>query len=262
MSNIKIKVPNILPEGYVKEYMPPKKNVNNFSQWFPQVENCGIRVPKSMFFNVPAEIQRLFYMDEDGAVEKIDAWLHENVVPKMAGARKYFLKNGAFSNKFDFKHCITGKLMLLADIIEINYTSLMYETGGIDEIVLREVIPTDERITPCIYNGMPLRNEFRVFYDFDKREMLYSVNYWDYDYCRPHLKARADAIIFDAMRTEMEAVYRAKHVEVESLVAESMRDVDMQGRWSIDVLLDELGVYWLIDMAVAEKSAYWREEDI
>jgi len=45
---------------------------------------------------------------------------------------------------------------------------------------------------------------------------------------------------------------------MEALVAEHMRDVDMSGQWSIDILLDDYRNPWLIDMAQGERSAYWK----
>lgn len=258
LSEVKIKVPKLIPDGYVAEFKAPSKNANNFSNWFQHVENCGIAVPKSQVFEVPLSVQRSFYMENEAVdYANIAAWLESTVVPHMTGHPQFFIKNGAFSNKFNFKHCLTNKYRLVNDVIEINWASLMFDTGGIDELVLREVIQTDERITPCIYNGMPLRSEFRVFYDYDKREVLYSVNYWDYEYCRPHLRSRTDQIVFDAMRDVLCDRFVQNREVVEALVAKAMEGVSMVGRWSVDILLDELGQYWLIDMAEAERSAYW-----
>ncbi|GHU61019.1 hypothetical protein AGMMS49975_30210 [Clostridia bacterium] len=86
---------------------------------------------------------------------------------------------------------------------------------------------------------MPLRTEIRVFYDFDKREVLYSANYWDYDYCRSNIRARADQIIFDALKDEILTGYEKYRKQAEDAVAKAMRGVNMTGKWSIDLLLEE-----------------------
>lgn len=45
---------------------------------------------------------------------------------------------------------------------------------------------------------------------------------------------------------------------VQVMVSDAMRDVQgLTGQWSADVLLDEQGKFWLIDMAIAQRSAYW-----
>ena len=47
---------------------------------------------------------------------------------------------------------------------------------------------------------------------------------------------------------------------VQAMVSNAMRDVQgLTGQWSVDVLLDEQGKFWLIDMAIAQRSAYWEQ---
>ena len=55
-------------------------------------------------------------------------------------------------------------------------------------------------------------------------------------------------------------MYEDHKTEVVNKVDLAMLGVKMTGKWSIDVLLDEWGNYWLIDMAKAENSAYWNPE--
>jgi hypothetical protein len=56
-------------------------------------------------------------------------------------------------------------------LCNIQYESLTLDTGKNHEVVLREWIPCPEDTTR-IYNGMPLRPEMRLFYDFDKHLTL------------------------------------------------------------------------------------------
>ena len=138
-------------------------------------------------------------------------------------------------------------------------------------------------IIPCIYKGLPFRPEFRVFYDFDLHEVLFTVNYWDYEYCRPHLFDATDKIIFDKMRPYIVHAYDLFKEKVASAVSQAMEGVtDLTGPWSIDVMLENYPIsiqeelvkdlsanyylkveeepqLWLIDMAKAECSAYWEK---
>lgn len=66
--------------------------------------------------------------------------------------------------------------------------------------MVRKFIESSAGMTPCIYNGLPLRPEFRVFYDFDARKPIFTANYWDYDYVYPHLYHATDKIIFEHER--------------------------------------------------------------
>ena len=50
---------------------------------------------------------------------------------------------------------------------------------------------------------------------------------------------------------------------VEQLVSKHMKSTEgLSGQWSIDILEDEAGKFWLIDMAIAQRSAYWDESKI
>lgn len=247
--------------SYEKAYDYEKQNPNNLSSWFPKIKDCGIKVPETMIFTVPiTAFIALNEMDEGGDMECVRRFIYEDVIPQMNGSQ-YFLKNGCFSNKFDFRSCITGKTTLYTDYLNISYASMcmgITGTGGMTELILRGVIPHDPRRVPAIYNGMPLRTEIRVFYDFDAREVLYSANYWDYDYVRPHLQKRTDRIIFDHMRDEIKSGFDKHDEPVKAMIADHLKTVDLTGKWSVDVLVDDRGAYWLIDMAEAARSAYWK----
>jgi len=228
----------------------------NLSFWFPMIESCGIKVPETSFYQVPADVFEAFFMERAGDRELIQCFVTEAVIPHMT-QQPYFLKNGCFRNKFDFRSCMTDKHRIIEDIIAINYAALCVESGGYTEIVLREPIPFNQRETPCIYHGMPLQTEIRTFYDFDKREVLYSANYWDYDTVRPHLYDMTDTIIFDAMKDKILSGYEEWRPKVEVMTTEHMAAVNLTGKWSIDYLVDFKGKVWLIDMAKAARSTYW-----
>lgn len=237
---------------------------NNFSFWFPKVKDCGIKVPRSVIFQTPQDMYEHFYMEHQKEdMRTIQKWVDEVIEPglKEAGLNGLlFIKNGTFSNKFDASTCLVrlepGRLAL--SIAAVNYESACVDAGGETELVIRERIDYNRRKTPCIYNGLPLRPEFRVFYDFAKHQVIFSANYWDYDYVYPHLYEATDKIIFEHERQRIESEFIARKSEVEQLVKDHMESVSgLDGPWSVDIMLDEAGQYWLIDMAVAEQSAYW-----
>lgn len=149
------------------------------------------------------------------------------------------------------------KLLKLLTIL-INYEAICCGAEGADEIVVRKFIESSAGMTPCIYNGLPLRPEFRVFYDFDARKPIFTANYWDYDYVYPHLYHATDKIIFEHERERLEGVYAHFKDAVQDKVADAMQNVQgLTGQWSVDVLMDEREKFWLIDMAIAQRSAYW-----
>lgn len=239
---------------------------NLFSKWWPAVKDCGIKVPKSTVFPVPPELIRHFYMETpDEDIAAVRAWVDKIVRPglKEAGLQGLpFVKNGDFSNKFDAdKSCMVRPNELADAIININYAAMCCGAdmgGGCNELVVRERIQHDARVTPCIYSGLPLRSEFRVFYDFDLKKVLFTANYWDYDNVYEHLYDVTDKIIFDHEWERLESTFKEKKDMVEELVAEHMARVEgLSGPWSVDLMMTEAGEMYLIDMAVAEQSTYW-----
>ena len=59
---------------------------------------------------------------------------------------------------------------------------------------------------------------------------------------------------------DIDKMYEEHKQDVVNKIDLAMLGVNMSGKWSIDVLLDEWNNYWLIDMARAGHSAYWNAE--
>lgn len=246
-----------------------KKDKNNFSNWFPRIKNCGIAVPNSVMIPVPEEVAKAYFMDnQERDLQTITDWVKKAVMPEgeklMRSTPYIFVKNGTFSDKFTFRNCQCRLLLpeMVTAITEINYSSLMLGAGGISELVLREYIPSNNQKIPCIYDGMPLRTEFRCFYDFDQKKLLYSVNYWDWDYCHDSIARNAtDRIVYEAYYPQVEEEYRARLPQVEAMIRTHLKDVDVTGIWSVDILYNaEDDTFYLIDMATAKTSAYWKPD--
>lgn len=244
-----------------------RKDPNNLSFWFPKIKDCGIAVPKTFIFNPPEKVVEAYFMDNiEKDRETVLEYVKDEILPVLPMEMSVlFVKNGTFSNKYDFSDCKVMKIAqyLTEKIINQNYTAAMYDAGGLSEIVIREFIGTLSYIREnllCIYNGMPLRPEFRVFYDFDKKELLYSVNYWDYDYCHEAIERNeTDGIVYNKIYPEIEKFYNEHYEEVKNMVSKYMKNVQLTGKWSVDIMYDEESdMYYLIDMAVAEQSAYWK----
>lgn len=237
-------------------YKDHKQNKNNFSYWYKKVKDCGIKMVNCHIYQIPFSQYKNSHSDEKTKVKKFEKYIEKII--KDLPYKMYNIKNGTYSDKFNFVNCMALKSEIPQKINLINYSSAIVGAGGYTELVVRDVINYDYETIPTIYNGMPLRSEFRVFYDFDKRNILYSVNYWDFDYCYNHLNI-TDKIIFEHERDRLETNFINRKEEVENLVDYHMKNVKMKGKWSIDILYNELeDTYYLIDMALAHRSAYWR----
>ena len=257
-------------ENYYNEL---KESKNNMSYWLPKVEECGIEIPLTKIFNVPQNVVYQFGCIDDRskqqeAFETIYNWVKEEVIPNLPFelTSLCFIKNGAFSNKFDFKTCASAgnTLDITKSLIDINYLSMLYDTGGNTEFAIRQRIHYNYATTPCIYNGMPLQNEYRIFYDFDNKKPLYIVNYWDWDYCYESISREyTDKIIYEHTYPKLKEHYENNKDKVMQFVHEHMQNVQgLDGIWSVDILEDMDNEYWLIDMAEGHRSAYWNPDKV
>ena len=238
-------------------------NPNNFSFWFPKIRSCGLPMPGTVIIPVPEEVIRSEFLERDGDRQRITDFIKDSVLPAIPKEwNGIFIKNGCFSDKFDFSLCHPKKGLksISHSFREINMDSLAFDTGGNAEFVIREYIegtPEDNRWT--IYNGMPLRPEVRVFYDFSRKRVLYSANYWDWDYCHDSIcsKFTEEKNNYEAAYPHILEMYEKEKGTVESLAHEHFKDIpDIEGFWSADFMLAG-GQWWLIDMAIAGMSAYW-----
>lgn len=247
---------------------PERDRMNALPYWFPKIEkpakNAGLKVPKTIWADIPVPVQRAFYMEGPDDMATITAFVDRTVRPAIrdAGLGLVFLKNGSYSHKFDARSaCLPVMSDLPHAVMSIMYEAMLrcgFQYDGTDVLVMRERIGHDPRNTPCIYNGLPFRPEYRVFYDFDAKRRIFTAEYWDKDYVYGKLYDLTDKLVFDAWYDRIHGEYLSNKARVENLVETAMAGVSgLSGPWSVDVMQDENGDFWLIDMAVAEMSAYW-----
>ena len=230
-----------------------------FSKWFPFIEGKGFKTPESTIIPVPQDVFIACYDPHIKAQrELIESFVKENIASLMQEHKTYFCKNGSFSNKFNFKDCWTYKQRITESFININYAALCCEAGGVSEFILREPVFTRRCIYSTIYNGMPLRPEFRVFYDFTNHKPLYIVNYWDYDYCAEHIYDPEDRKVFDDTREYLDTMFNKHKFRAMRESESNLRNVTgLDGIWSVDLMMADDDTFFLIDMAVGIQSAYW-----
>lgn len=262
-------------ENYMK-YL--RENKNNFSYWFPKlsvVNRHGIMVPKSYIVDVPEDIYEAFFQERKGDRCLIRQWTHKAVLPiikKHFDGKEVFLKNGCYSGKFNFDKCCHIKAgASLEDIVthlcELQMDSLLKETDGNLEMVLREWIQPEEG-NKTIYGGMPLRTEMRLFYDFSNHKPLYWVNYWNWDDCHDPIcigwdgERKEDADVYEEYYSYIDEELGLCYEKHWQTIVDALQQVSsMEGIWSVDFLFEKEQV-WLIDAAIGPRSHYWDSEKI
>lgn len=258
-------------------YKEDREYPENFSNWYPHIVNFGYFKCADVIAN------QVFTYDETEkmrAVDRIDDvdWdmmnkILEPTLSKMEDYTMYSIKNGCFSNKFEFTTSIANKQNLAKQLWKINYQSSMFETGGYTELVVRELIPYLPKETPTIYNGMPLREELRVFYNMDTHKIEYIEDYWKYKYCAKNIREKTDRIVFDWFHNKLKT-RNVQHIErlkeLKQIIYDNIDtlkfDGELHGIWSIDFMyVDDVSSYsglWLIDMARGFRSAYWNPDKL
>lgn len=265
-------------ETSASEYLNDlRSDPNNMSKWLPAItpaagEQRKLRIPKTVIVQVPDDVCLSFFMEHQGADrDRVIQFVKDQIAPKVKEAGfypRFFMKNGGFSDKYQFNLCEPGpdEVNIAMNLISMNYDALCFDANGITEVCMRELIPHNEKATPCIYHGMPLRPEFRVFYDFNRHQPLYVANYWDWDYCHDAIcRNCTDRIVYESYYPKLLDQYNRHKNDVVKMVEDDMQSVSgLNGVWSVDVMLCEPQEYWedyegfwLIDMAVGCRSAYW-----
>lgn len=258
--------PEYLKKLSERHYKEDREYPENFSNWYSHILDFGYFKHSNIIANQIFTLEEIKIMRETDNIDEVN-WdkikrILSPTLDKMNKNQVYNIKNGCFSNKFDFKTCLATKDNLAQQLWKINYNSTMFETGGYTELVVREVIPNNFE-NPTIYNGMPLREEVRVFYNFDKKKIEYIVDYWDYEYCYKNLYNINDKIIFNWFHNKTEGRkenHQTKLENIKTTICEKMNtlkfDDKLKGIWSIDFLNEGNDLY-LIDMARGFRSAYW-----
>lgn len=250
-----------------KMYEDSLNNKNNMSYWLPKVINCGIKSPETIIIPLNFEQFKWFcgdnYSEED--IKSMAKYIKSELdINDFNANRNLFIKTGNFSNKFDFSTCkVTNLNNIGQQFLDIYYTAMMVGAGNNTELVIREFIENKE-IKDTIYNGMPLNTEFRVFYNFDTKEVLGTFNYWDTKVVAESLakkmkydkEAMLDYNVFMTASKKIEKEFEQLYNKSTNLVKDCMKKIDLQGAWSIDLMYVN-GEFYLIDMALANQSYYY-----
>lgn len=258
---------------------------NSIGHWFPELvrayrDSEFFRIPATTIAKVPLTLLQLTRLDyhslTPSTIQIVDNWAH--AVFRLNDERDYFVKTGTYSSKFDFRNCLVHGEKEVRELGEyllyIHHQALqmagplsfpcIYGVSTTNEWVVREFIP-DKEGNPCIYHGLPLHTEYRVFVDCDSDAVIGVSPYWEpktmlnrfgscSDANSPH--QMHDYVIFKSHEATLMRRYRENVDSVVEHIREFLPALDLQGQWSIDVMQNG-DDFWIIDMAVAENSAFY-----
>ncbi|MBR1376916.1 MAG: hypothetical protein IJ565_03785 [Bacilli bacterium] len=231
---------------------------NDLSFWYPKTNNIGFKCPKTLITKFTDNEVNLIRCNNFRSLDKddiLDRIMKENSEVDLKN--ELFVRLGMGSNKFHFDSChltnIDELYPKLLSILEDMYFRLEWHDKI--NLVLREFIKTNYKRN-TIYDGLALNTEFRVFYDFDKNEVLGIYNYWDKNTMLDNLKYPVDLINFADTTEEIEKDFNRLSPRLNDEVNSKMPNANLNGKWSIDFMYDG-NEFVLIDMAHAECSYYY-----
>ena len=235
------------------------KNVNELSFWYPKIEVIGFKTPMTLIKKLTFEEFKWLGSDSyspekiEEFNQNLNIFLDENHWDK---TKDLFVKSGLCSNKFVFKFPYVKaeeiKEKLGEHALNVYYGGMCGELYS-TEIVFREFLHTN--VKEKIYIGMPLNEEYRVFYDFDKKQIIGIFNYWDPESMKKGLYGE-DLITFSRYENVINERFERNKERVLMECKNNLPKADLTGRWSIDFMMVEDELY-LIDCATAEKSYYY-----
>lgn len=258
-------------------------NPNAISHWLPGLaaavsKQNFFKIPKTKVMKVPMTLLQLSRLDY-GLLTPVTKRIVDKFCFEAFGLdenKEYFIKTGTFSSKFDFRnaHVVSakevrelGEYLLFISNMAVQMASplsspAIYGVSTTNEWVVREYIPDVEN-NPCIYKGMPLRTEYRVFVDFDSCEILGISPYWEPEMMKKRFGTGRDKdsphqfhdyVIFKAHEKKLMERYEANKDEITNRLQAMLPDFGMTGQWSVDIMQSGKEFY-IIDMATAATSA-------
>lgn len=254
-------------------------NMNQMGYWLPKVaEISPFKIPDTKILKVPLsllQLGRVFEYSEltPTTFKIINEYCKKVFELDLNGT--YFIKNGVFSSKFDFRNAKVTTPQEVAELGQylfyihqqacqmaslLNNKSI-YGCGTTNEWIVREYIGSPVKET--IYMGLPLNTEYRIFVDFDKKIILSDNQYWNKEVMNKRFEENRndhdvhDAVTYNMASERLEKTYNENIDKVKEMMQELLNNnIEMTGQWSVDIMQVENDFY-LIDMALAENSFYY-----
>lgn len=254
-------------------------NKNSIGYWLPKIVGISdFKIPNTKIIKVPLSLLQLGRVFEYNQITPTTFEIINRYCQKVSELdldKSYFIKNGVYSSKFDFRNAkVTtpkevkelGQYLFYihqqaCQMVNLLNNVSIYGCGTTNEWVVREYI--ESPVKEKIYMGLPLNTEYRIFVDFDRKTILSSNQYWDKEVMIERFKENRnrhdihDMITFNMASERLEKTYNENIHKVKGMVQELLyNNIEMKGQWSIDIMQVE-NEFYLIDMALAENSYYY-----
>lgn len=230
---------------------PTCERMNDITFWYPRLSKLGLPMPKTIIIHTNCD------MESFGNGEKVEG-LNELLVKIQNAILKIglpaFLKTGYTSHKHDWKNsCFISDSTFnnlekhIFNLAEFSGMATIDRFMPCDFWAVREIIKTKSYFT-YFHGDMPITKERRIFIRNGKLECCHS--YWP--------------------RKVFKGIKKEKFDELDKLTEEDKKELFkmaqyvanlFQGYWSCDFLLGKNGQWYLIDMAIGEKSYHQNHKE-
>lgn len=236
------------------------------------------KIPATSIISVPITMLQMtrqdYYTRNPATLKVVDDFCMKAF--ELDENKDYFIKTGTYSSKFDFRNAYVhgnkevrelGEYLLYIHFQALMHASplcnpVIYGMSTTTEWVVREFIH-DKENNPCIYKGLPLHTEYRLFADFDTDQLLGISPYWRPDIMKKrfgHMKdadsphQKHDYVIYLAHEQKLMERYDKNKDMICKKMQKVICDISLPGQWSIDIMQNGNDFY-IIDMAPAHTSA-------
>lgn len=260
-----------LDPNAMSNWLLPIKQVVDKTRFF--------KIPKTRIIKVPLTLLQSTRVYEFQDLNPLSLGIINQYAQKVFDLdleKDFFIKTGTFSSKFDFRNAKVTKGQEVSELGSYLWfiqhqasqfasplnNQVVYGVSSNNEWVVREFIE-DKEDNPTIYNGLPLHTEYRVFVDFDTKEIIGISPYWEPSVMKDHfldlgslndVQKQHDYINYINHEETLMKRYEENKDLVVSEVSKLLKDCKLKGQWSIDIMQNGSD-FWLIDMARASESA-------
>lgn len=251
-----------------KLYNRLAENPNSLYNWYPAVlealetNNSNLKSPKTRTLRLPIELAQFIRLEYQDTSQQDKELFNDFIFQQfeLEDGKTYFIKTGTFSSKFQFANAKCAEPREMGEYFQvINNFAMLVGAGLSVDLVVREYIE-DVEGNPTIYNGMPLRTEFRAFVDCDTNELIGVVPYWHPVVMKNALKrGLADSIQQDYQtylqhEDKLNREFNDHLARVKKEIQYILPHLNLSGQYSIDIMKNGDDLY-VIDLALMSESA-------
>lgn len=224
-------------------------DLNSLDFWFPPLEQAGLPVPRTVIVRTSNDLTPVL----DGLLPDGFELLVEQLklAGQAVGGPPFFLRTGHGSGKHGWKDtCYVDDL----DAVGWHVAALVEWSCTVDLLGLPTEVWAARQLIDTVplfhaFERMPITREFRLFVRDDQVEHVQA--YWPADAI-----ARGGHPDDQDWQTKLEQASVLLDDERTLLIELAARAVSAVGGgfWSVDMLEDRAGSWWLTDMAEGDKS--------